>query len=56
MHLGVESASFENSYKLKIDKQDVFVDVFAEPLSTNFKITDKLPSDFTQKYHPAHTY
>jgi hypothetical protein len=45
---------FENNYKLAVDKDEVFVKVFAEAVSTNYKIVDRLPANFSQKYQPAY--
>jgi hypothetical protein len=44
---------FENKYKLIIDKDELFVEVFAEPVSNNYKLVEQLPADFSRRFFSA---
>jgi hypothetical protein len=44
---------FEKKCKLKIDKDEILVEVFAEPVSTNYKLVEQLPADFPRRFAPA---
>lgn len=45
---------FKSNYKLKIDKEEVFVKVYSQPFSTDYKIVDQLPADFKREYRSAY--
>ena len=50
-HLDI--ATFKSNYKINIAEDDVFIKVYSQPTSTNYKMVEELPADFSKKYTPA---
>jgi hypothetical protein len=44
---------FESNHKLRIDKDEVFVEVSASITSNEYKIVDRLPANFIKTYKPV---
>lgn len=45
-----DGSLFESDHKLKVDKDEMFVEVSAGATSNTYKIADRLPDDFITKY------
>lgn len=42
--------TFEDTYNVNIDGDNVYFNIYSRPLSTYFEIVDELPANFTNKY------
>jgi len=45
---------FESNHKLKVDKDELFVEIYATTISNEYKIVDQLPANFIKIYKPAY--
>lgn len=45
-----DTTKFSNNYTLKVIGREMYIEIYNGPLSTNYKIVDKLPDNFQERY------